>query len=44
MESVFESIINASEDIEFRVKVSFMEIYNEKIHDLLDSFNLLIIY
>ena len=37
MEFVFDSIINASEDIEFKVKISYLELYNEKIHDLLDS-------
>ena len=36
MESIFNLIFNASEDIEFQVKVSFLEIYNEKINDLLD--------
>lgn len=34
---VFERIINANETIEFSVKVSFLEIYNEKIQDLLDG-------
>ena len=31
MESLFELLNNASEDVEFSVKVSFVEIYNEKI-------------
>lgn len=39
METVFEYIVNASEDIEFTVKVSFLEIYKEKIQDLLDRKN-----
>ena len=37
MEFVFDSIVNASENIIFKVKVSYLELYNEKIHDLLDS-------
>lgn len=36
MDCVFEQIINASENLEFTVKISFLEIYNEKIIDLLD--------
>jgi hypothetical protein len=36
MDRVFELILDANESIEFTVKVSFLEIYNEKIHDLLD--------
>ena len=36
MTSLFTYILNASEKVEFSVKVSFLEIYNEKIHDLLD--------
>ena len=31
MDRVFEIILNANEHIEFTVKVSMMEIYNEKI-------------
>lgn len=34
---VFNKIINAEEHIEFSVKVSYLEIYNEKIQDLLDG-------
>ena len=34
--TVFNRIENASENIEFYVKVSMSEIYNEKIKDLLD--------
>ena len=34
--TVFEAIENSSEDIEFTVKVSMIEIYMEKIKDLLD--------
>lgn len=37
MDEVFDGIMKANENIEFTVKVSFLEIYNEKIHDLLDS-------
>lgn len=36
IESVFDYINNSPEDIEFSVKSSFIEIYNEKIQDLLD--------
>ena len=36
MDEVFDCIMRANESIEFTVKVSFLEIYNEKIHDLLD--------
>ncbi len=36
MDFVFDFIINADENIEFQVKCSFMEIYNEKIQDLID--------
>ena len=34
--TVFNQIDNASENVEFQVKVSFCEIYNEKIKDLLN--------
>ena len=34
--TVFNRIETASEQIEFSVKVSICEIYNEKINDLLD--------
>jgi len=36
MEYIFELIKNSSSDIEFSVKCSYLEIYNEKIQDLLD--------
>lgn len=36
VEGIFEKIEGAPEDIEFTVKVSFIEIYMEKIKDLLD--------
>lgn len=36
VKTVFEKIENASEDIEFTVKISMIEIYKEKIKDLLD--------
>lgn len=32
----FEQISKQPEDVEFAMKVSFVEIYNEKIRDLLD--------
>lgn len=35
--SIFDGIYNADEHIEFLVKVSLVEIYNERIRDLLDS-------
>lgn len=34
--SFFSRIESAPEEIEFTVKVSFIEIYNEKIRDLLE--------
>ena len=33
---IFDNILNAPEEVEFTVKVSMVEIYNEKIKDLLD--------
>ena len=36
MKTIFEKIETASEDIEFTVKISMIEIYMEKIADLLD--------
>lgn len=36
VKTVFEKIENASEDIEFTVKISMIEIYMEKVKDLLD--------
>lgn len=36
MSHIFGLMLNSSEDIEFTVKVSFLEIYNEKLQDLLD--------
>lgn len=36
VKTVFERIETASEDIEFTVKISMIEIYMEKIKDLLD--------
>lgn len=41
MEYVFDSINQSSDDIEFSVKCSFLEIYNEKIQDLLDRKNII---
>lgn len=37
METIFNMILNASEDNEYHIKVSMVEIYNEKVNDLLDS-------
>jgi kinesin family protein 5 len=37
MNYIFEQIMQADEKIEFTVKVSFIEIYLEKLNDLLDS-------
>jgi kinesin family protein 5 len=34
--TIFNRIDNSSESIEFTVKVSMVEIYNEKIRDILD--------
>lgn len=36
VKTVFAKIENASEDIEFTVKVSMIEIYMERVKDLLD--------
>lgn len=36
MDALFANIINANQNIEFTVKCSFIEIYKEKINDLLD--------
>jgi kinesin family protein 5 len=36
VEKIFDNIIQASSNIEFTVKVSYIEIYMEKIRDLLD--------
>lgn len=36
VKGIFARIIEAPEDVEFSMKVSFLEIYNEKIRDLLD--------
>jgi kinesin family protein 5 len=41
MEYVFELIQNSSHDIAFSVKCSYLEIYNEKIQDLLDRIKFL---
>lgn len=34
--TIFEGVMNADENIEFLVKASYLEIYMEKIRDLLD--------
>ena len=39
MDCLFEQIINANEDLEFTVKCSMLEIYNEKLHDLIERSN-----
>ena len=36
MDRIFQYIMNADEKLEFTVKVSFLEIYLEKVNDLLD--------
>lgn len=36
MERLFEMIAEAPSKMEFSIKASFLEIYNEKIRDLLD--------
>ena len=36
IETIFENIENSDENIEYVIKVSVVEIYNEKIRDLLD--------
>ena len=36
VKGIFSRIVEAPEDVEFSMKVSFLEIYNEKIRDLLD--------
>jgi len=35
--SVFDGIYNAPEHVEFLVKISIVELYQEKIRDLLDT-------
>lgn len=40
--TVFEQVDNADEHIEFVVSVSYLEVYNEKIRDLLDSLSFII--
>ena len=37
MDALFESLVKASESTEFILRVSFLEIYLERIHDLLDT-------
>lgn len=36
VEALFEGVMNAPESIEFTVQVSYIEIYMERIRDLLD--------
>lgn len=36
-DNLFELIANADKDIEFTIKCSYLEIYMEKIMDLLDA-------
>ena len=35
--TIFEGVQNADSNLEFLVKASYIEIYKEKIRDLLDS-------
>ena len=42
MDNIFDLIINSPEELEFTVKCSFLEIYKERINDLLDCYNYLI--
>jgi kinesin family protein 5 len=37
VDALFAGVVNADERIEFTVKVSYVEIYMERIRDLLDS-------
>jgi len=37
MKELFDEIESRKEESEFLIKVSFLEIYNEEINDLLDS-------
>lgn len=37
MDALFQGLVDASESIEFTLRVSFLEIYLERIHDLLDT-------
>lgn len=37
IETIFQSVYNADPSYEFLVKASYLEIYMEKIRDLLDS-------
>ncbi|KAJ3344743.1 hypothetical protein HDU91_000128, partial [Kappamyces sp. JEL0680] len=39
VERIFDMIVNSSSDLEFTVKVSFMEIYMERVRDLLQPAN-----
>ena len=39
VECIFDTMLNAPDTIEFTVKVSFMEIYMERIKDLLNPIN-----
>ncbi|KAJ3324447.1 hypothetical protein HDV06_006858 [Boothiomyces sp. JEL0866] len=39
VEKIFKTIVDSSSDLEFTVKVSYMEIYMEKIKDLLNPVN-----
>lgn len=37
VQDIFNHIYNMDVDLEFHIKVSYFEIYNEKIRDLLDG-------
>lgn len=41
---LFSSIEEASNELEFTVKASYVEIYQEKIRDLLDGFIIIIFF
>ncbi len=44
VEQVFSTIADAPSKLEFTVRVAFMEIYMERIRDLLDSMALLLYF
>ena len=41
VDNIFDLIINSPEEIEFTVKCSFLEIYKERINDLLDCIKII---
>jgi len=44
VDNIFDSIVKAPSNIEFTVSISYLEIYLEKIRDLLDSKNSFMIF